>query len=1520
MNAQKKLNISSIIGVKEGINQIFSLIDQNLTAYAGNPADNTQIIACRNYIHQLDGLLEMLELNSIAVISEKMEQVITALIDQKIEPGPQVFDALNQTTKALLYYLNELIDGVEDNPVRLFPAYRDLMYVYGSEKLSDSHLFFPRLIADPPLRAEIPDVDAAKIKQLARQAGTEYQSGLLKWLRNPAQKEGLKQMGAAIQQIEKFPGTVEYRTFWWITAGFLDDLLIQETAIDIGIRRLCGRIEQAIRHLAAGTPADMSLLTGEVLYHIIHSQSDREHIHAIKKSYRWAGQSTSSFGTTPVPAESETLRPALESMRTTLMGANDIWREFCSGQQESLTSLQENMEQLLQSAVLTHCKPLEQLVTAMNGAVTNLRTQPQDLNEELAMEMATALLLTENILDDFNRLPVDLPDQVSSLATRLLTITAEHENENIPSSSVNPDVATYKTQTRKLQAQVTQEILVNLEQIEKIIDSFFFEPARRSELSMLPPLFKQVSGVLIMLDLERANTLLNLCQRIVEKFSDPAFEIPQAEQILLVDGLSSLGFFVEAFKNQQPESNKIIEEAIALFENTLAIKVKPVAPPAPIAEIDTKAEAEKAAHSEINPELLDFFLEEADEILAEMTGTLQRCHADPSDMASLTVLRRNFHTLKGSARMVKLQDIGEVAWSVEQVLNHWLSEKKPATRELLNLIARSQQSLGKWCQDIRKTGKATVAADDIHRQAQLLLKDRKPAAPAPASDKVIPPAGKARPQKSPPRSAADSIPVKTAQAKQRSQQSTAETDERLNHELLQVFLEETQDIIPQIGGKLRGWRILPQDEDIQRALLRLLHTLKGSARMAGALNLGDLIHAMESNVETAFREQNISDTALDKLESEFDAISEQVEHLHDIETRETAKPSGKADTLPVAPSQPPTLSTEKIEIPQSKTVLRINAELIDRLVNDSGEASIMRSRIETQLNNFKQSLQDLTESTSRLHDQLREIEIQAETQIQAHLAQQEDKDQQFDPLEFDRFTRFHELTRLMAESVDDVITVQKSLRTTHSVAEEAVTQQALINRQLQQALMQIRAIPFGNFAERYYRIARQVAEDTGKKVHLTIQGDSVEIDRSVLDRINPPLEHLLRNAIAHGIEEPAERLRAGKPETGQVTINLRQEGNEVIITLRDDGRGLDISRIREEALRLGLIKDNEVVSNDRLRSLIFVQGLSTTKSVTGIAGRGIGLDIVKNEISSLGGRIIVKSEPNKGTAFNIFLPLTLAVAQALLVRAGQQTFAIPTVIVEHIHEFNAESINSAYQKHKLDFNGRTYAFAHLSHLLGKQDHTPEMKRHNRVLFLHSGTVYLAIHIDELIGNSEITVKNIGPQLAHAPGIEGATITGDGEVIMILNPVKLTQRDDVQKVLTTPRSRSATAHQKKTATIPTVMIVDDSLTVRKVTCRLLEREGCEVIIAKNGMEAIESLRDIVPDVMLVDLEMPKMNGFELIRNIRANPDTAKIPIIIISSRTAEKHQKIANELGVSVFLGKPYKEEELLTHLSRLMKK
>ena len=1493
MSAQAKLNIASIIGIKDGIDQVFALIDQNLEVYSQHPGKTDLVKDCRSYIHQLDGLLEMLGLTSITIVTGKMEQLVEALISKKIEPSAPVFDALKQSTKALLFYLNELIDGAEENPLRLFPAYRGLMQVYGFENAPESDLFFPRLAAAPALKAESTAIDAAAAKILAKQLGAEYQAGLLKWLRDPSNQDGLRQMAAVTDKIEAFPGTTDARAFWWVTAGFLEDLLqLDSSQIDLPVRRLCGKIEQTIRHLAAGTTGNTSMLMRELLYHIAHSESDSARINAIKHSYTWPGQTKDQNA--PTFEEAETLRPILDRLRDTLMQANDIWREFCAGHQESLVTLLEYVDWLSHQARQTECAPLVKLIDAIGDTVTYLHDHPQETSEELAMEMATALLLVESIIDDFYKLPDDLPYQIDVIDSRLHGITTGDIQIGELPPAPTFKVLDGKTQEQELLAQVAQEILTNLAHIESILDKFFFEPAQRSELPLLPDLFKQVSGTLVMLDLERAHTLLHLCYGLVEKLSKPGYEIAENEQILLVDGLSSLGFYIEALRSGQPDSQQIVEEAIKLFqvaENPANAPPLPtVTQPAAALSVDTASAV--AVSTAIDPELLGIFLEEAGEVLAGIAGDVRKCRINPTDQAALASARRGFHTLKGSGRMVKLDDLSEVAWNLEQVLNLWLSENRSASDPLLDLVDQACQAYGGWCDDLREHGVAEVDADALLQAAQELL-TRVKTVPVPA------------------------VPAESVQPEQ-SPLVAAPTD-RINPELLAVFLEETHDIIPRMGAKLRAWRMLPQDEDIHHALLRLLHTLKGSARMAGAMQLGELIHAMESHVETAFRDRNISDAALDQLESEFDAISGEIEQLQQHE--DATIPSNDALTAAAVAiaelAQPPAETTGLL---QSKTLLRINSELIDRLVNDAGEASILRSKIEAQLNNFKQSLQDLTESTHRLHDQLREVEIQAETQMQSHLAHQQESEPAFDPLEFDRFSRFQELTRLMAESVDDIISVQKSLRTTQIAAEEAVAQQAVMNRQLQQSLLQIRTIPFSNYAERYYRIARQVAEDLGKKASLEIHGADVEIDRNVLEKINPPLEHLLRNAIAHGIEAPEERQRLGKSETGQVEIRLHQEGNEVMITLSDDGCGLNLPRIREEAQRLGLIQENEALDDSRIMSLIFTQGLSTTDSVTGIAGRGIGLDIVKNEITMLGGRISVESVAGQGTIFTINLPLTLSVAQTLMVRTGKQTYAIPAFIVEQQREFDAETLQKIYQDHCITLNGKTYPFAHLSHLLGESGVVPETAKHSQVLFLHSGTQHLAVHVDELLGSNEVVAKNIGAQLAQAPGVEGATITGDGEVILILNPVKLMQRSDVQKVLSTPVTALAPAKKKKTAAPPAVMVVDDSLTVRKVTCRLLEREGCDVLIAKNGAEAVDILQETIPDVMLIDLEMPKMNGFELIKKVRDNPATAHMPVIIISSRTAEKHRKIAKDLGVDVFLGKPYKEDELLDHLSDLIGK
>jgi chemosensory pili system protein ChpA (sensor histidine kinase/response regulator) len=312
-------------------------------------------------------------------------------------------------------------------------------------------------------------------------------------------------------------------------------------------------------------------------------------------------------------------------------------------------------------------------------------------------------------------------------------------------------------------------------------------------------------------------------------------------------------------------------------------------------------------------------------------------------------------------------------------------------------------------------------------------------------------------------------------------------------------------------------------------------------------------------------------------------------------------------------------------------MLRVRADLIDRLVNEAGELSIARARIEGEMRGLKESLLDLTENVIRLRRQLRDIEIQAESQMQSRTAIADEHHPGFDPLEIDRFTRFQELTRMMAESVNDVATVQQNLFKNLDDANAAIIAQARLNREVQQELMSVRMVPFGSVADRLYRIVRQTGKELGKRANLEIRGGHVEIDRSVLDKIGAPLEHLLRNAIAHGLEDRDSRLAHGKQEIGEISLTLVQEGNEIILTFSDDGVGLDFERIRARGIAAGLLEANGEASNDQLVDLIFAPGFSTASELSQISGRGIGMDIVKTEVTSLGGRIEVVSTPGQGT-------------------------------------------------------------------------------------------------------------------------------------------------------------------------------------------------------------------------------------------------------------------------------------------------
>jgi chemosensory pili system protein ChpA (sensor histidine kinase/response regulator) len=467
-------------------------------------------------------------------------------------------------------------------------------------------------------------------------------------------------------------------------------------------------------------------------------------------------------------------------------------------------------------------------------------------------------------------------------------------------------------------------------------------------------------------------------------------------------------------------------------------------------------------------------------------------------------------------------------------------------------------------------------------------------------------------------------------------------------------------------------------------------------------------------------------------------------------------------------------------------------------------------------------------------------------------------------------------------------------------------------------------VEFEGISDRLYRVIRLASKETGKQVKLDITGGSIEMDRGVLDRMTPAFEHLLRNCVAHGIESPEVRVAASKDPVGRVHIVLRQEGNDVSVEFQDDGAGLNLDRIREKALQQGLINASQEMTSAEAANLIFMPGFSTADQVTELSGRGIGMDVVRAEVNGLGGRIETTTAPSQGTSFKLVLPLTTAVTQVVMIRTGALSIGVPANVVELVRRAPAKEVQQAYNSGFYEFGGEQLPFFWSGALLqaSQRSAEPQTKTLPVVVF-RSAAQRIAVHVDEVLGNQEVVVKNLGPQLARLPGLAGMTVLASGAVVLIYNPVALTavygeqarllsadraQPEVMEAAGGTPAALLTPAQPQ----IPLILVVDDSITVRRVTQRLLQREGYRVALAADGLQALEKLAEEKPTVVLSDIEMPRMDGFDLARNIRGDARLKDLPIIMITSRIAEKHREHAIELGVDNYLGKPYSEEELLS--------
>ena len=1864
--------------------------------------DSSQLRIARQQLHQAVGALEMVGLGAPAKVLRAMEALAQKFVQRPELCSDDAAARVERASFALTEYLEGVLKGRQASPVALFVQYRDVIELVGGDRVHPADLWpnewrwidaptdvvVAPLAYDAAVRARVDQAVLRVVRTLDRDAAramTQISLGL----------------AAHSQQLEP-------RVFWKLSAAFFEALCFGLCPADVYVKRTASRVIGQYTSLARGDAAVVDRLAQDLLFYcalaIPQAGAQTPTLVAVRQAYglthgRSFDYSTPQFGR---------FDPAmLAQARKRISSAAETWAALAGGDTNRMKTATDQFGAVAESMLKLHPETAD-LARALTRAVEATARSGEPPTAAVAMEVATSVLYLEAAYEDLDPTESKMAERSQRLAQRLEYVTTGAPPE--PMEAWMEDLYR-RVSDRQTMGSVVDELRNTLGQVEKSLDQFFRSPQDRVPLHEVPSQLSQMRGVFSVLGLDQASLAALRMRDSVENFLVDQIDERSASGTgifeKLGNSLGALGFLIDMLSYQRALAKKLFvyDEAIGelrpvmgrdkstddeIADDGLAVEAvaraaEALAPavPAPVeATLPVVASAVELAPAAAAPvddddaEMREIFLDEAREVVQTGLQSITALVTNPGDLGEQTTLRRAFHTLKGSSRMVGLKEFGDAAWSLEQLVNTWLAEQKPANDDLLAVCGEAMRQFSLWVEDIAQIADtpwssqafraaadalrlenrrialvppglaqpaltpdvvptpATVADEPVVEEAvveeavleQPVLPLVKPVTtpavefestqmfslpleapvakaefestqlfdlealgvsaqaeppradfsatqtmeleppPTPASpisldlgdfdfgdlaavgsppaasggpvpavqddaasvDTVMPvdalapdggapptaPPGEAAsvpaeaiddqtkvigqlrigiplytvylneadewsrrlltelnewaleldqpvrdstiglahslggssgtvgfhalaevartleqalqhvqlhgqgrseharvfnlagedirrllhqfaagflkdpdpstllalnailstefavseadaltqddpaaepaaPQVSPvsaPASAvlASAAPVPSrlgAQFEAGAAQIITVADEvfdqadALDPDLFPIFEEEAVDLFPQLGGALRQWTARPDNLGARNEALRVLHTLKGSARLAGAMRLGEMAHRLESSIESLGSE-SFHASQLEPLLGRFDALQSALDGLRTLAQWQTgaALVPAPADTsqrepapaVPLVQATPErrergrASATAAASRSASGQSVRVSSQLLDRLVNQAGEVIITRSRLDGRLGQLRGSLKELGGNLDRLRQQLREIEVQSESQLQSRMAQAKDHAQDFDPLEFDRFTRVQELTRIMAESVADVATVQRNLQRTMEGTEDDLIAQARQARELQRDLLRTRMVEFEGISERLYGVVRQAAKDAGRQVKLDIIGGSMDLDRSVLERMAPAFEHMLRNAVAHGIEDPQLRTAAGKPAVGSISIELQQQGNDVSVEFSDDGAGLQLERVREKAVANGLISADAVLDAGEVANLIFAPGFSTADKVTELAGRGIGLDVVRSEVNALGGRIETSSTPGQGTTFKLVLPLTTAVTQVVMLRLGELAIGVPSNLVEVVKRVSAAEVEQAYEAGHVVHDGETVPFYWAGSLLKASGRSSEAAtKHLPVVVFRSAGRRVAAHVDEVLGNQEVVVKNLGPQLSRVPGLTGMSVLASGAVVLIYNPVALAtvygEQANVLQLQARQQRASGTqdnatgvaAMATAAAQLPLVLVVDDSITVRRVTQRLLKREGYRVALANDGLQALERLQDELPSVVLSDIEMPRMDGFDLARNIRGSDRLRALPIIMITSRIAEKHREHARELGVDHYLGKPYSEEELL---------
>ena len=1842
--------------------------------------DASHLRIARQQLHQAVGALEMVGLVAPAKILRSMESLAQKFVQRPELCSDEAANCMERASFALTEYLDGVLKGKSASSVALFPQYRALQELAGADRIHPADLWPPEWRWLP-----VPVPASAQPLTYSPDVRRDMDHGVLRLVKYADLKSARRlqdiSLGLAAGRTD-----LESRTFWVVCAAYFESTALGLLAGDIYSKRAASRILQQYVSLAKGDAAISDRLAQDLVFFcslaMPSSAAAAPVLHAVKTAYSLARSK-------PVDYETEQFGrfdPALLVLaRKRIAAAAETWSALAGGDTNRLKVAGEQFAAVAETVTKLHAESGE-LGKALSRAIELTIRAGAAPAPAVAMEVATSVLYLEAAYEDLDPTDSQMAERSARLAQRLAHVTSGGEPEPLESWM---EELYRRVSDRQTMGSVVDELRTTLGEVEKSLDQFFRNPQDKAPLREVPSQLAQMRGVFSVLGLDQPSIAALRMRSSVEQFLVDDIDEASARTGIFEkvgNSLGAMGFLIDMLSYQRSLAKTLfvydedlgefrplmgrertdvqapadapfapddaMQDDLAALQMAVAPQPTSVPAPAPFPVAAPVAAPAVDPDADDDAELRDIFLEEAREVIQNGLSALDALRAEPTNLADQTTLRRAFHTLKGSSRMVGLNEFGEAAWAFEQLLNTSLAEQRPASDALVSVSEQAMQAFERWVEDIasraetpwntqdfRKTADAlrldgqylplqvpgvTLAAMPVELAepeatpvAELTVADlpavvepdapvdfastqmfntldmappavepppvdfastqlfsfettqafemAKPAPEVPSSsatevievdmgdfdfgdldapaaqedapDTVIadiqelPPEPEPAPVAAPtmmmdmvampeleaandaPAVMADapmldpdegmkvigplrlSIPLynvylneadewsrrlqtelsewalelpkglpdsvialahsllgssatvgfvalsdmaraleQALQHVQLHRQGTAEqalvfndaaedirrllhqfaagflkdadaqvlaelqtitetefpapsldqavidvveepvsefedslptmplvdavqelaapamavaapltiadaqddeidAEDHLDDDLLPIFEEEAAELMPQLGTALRQWVDQPDHMGARNEILRLLHTLKGSARLAGAMRLGEMAHRMESSIEQigteALQAVQLEPllTRFDSLQAVFAALGQAPAEL-DAVVVPAAAPASTPVALAAAAVAPlstrPVVHAPQAAMPRStgNQSVRVRSQLLDRLVNQAGEVMITRSRMDARLNQLRSSLGELGGNLDRLRQQLRDVELQAESQMQSRLAQTKDSAQAFDPLEFDRFTRVQELTRMMAESVNDVATVQRNLQRSVEGTEDDLIAQGRQARELQRDLLRTRMVEFEGISDRLYGVVRQAAKDSGKQVKLDITGGSIEMDRGVLDRMAPAFEHLLRNAVAHGIEPAEARVAAGKPAAGNIVIHVLQESNDVSVSFSDDGGGLHLDRIRAKAIANGVIEADATLSDGDAANLIFMPGFSTAEQITELAGRGIGMDVVRSEVNALGGRIETQTEPEKGTTFKLVLPLTTAVTQVVILRMGEFTIGVPANIMETVLRVPAAQLEQAYADQSYNMAGQVLPFFWAGALLqvSARSHEPLSKTLPVAVFRSAGQ-RLALHVDEVLGNREVVVKNLGPQLARLPGLAGMSVLASGAVVLIYNPVALAAvYGDLARVLGASGGNAGLATDapdvapkvvEPASQLPLVLVVDDSITVRRVTQRLLKREGYRVALANDGLQALERLQEEVPAVILSDIEMPRMDGFDLARNIRADERTRAVPIIMITSRIAEKHREHARELGVDHYLGKPYSEDELL---------